>query len=62
MDRKMADLKFIITNDRMGQLVITWLNPPGADVEFYPAQLKQLAETLLDLVDGIPAANEILNS
>ena len=48
----MEDLKFSITEDRHGLTMITWVNPPGLDAEFFPHQLKHLAEKLLEVAEA----------
>jgi len=52
----MEDLQFSVTEGEHGLTVITWRNPPGLDAEFWPHELKQLAEKLLEVAE---AADEL---
>jgi len=53
----MEDMKFIIGEDRHGKPLIIWQNPPGLYADFYPKDLKHLAEVLLEIAEVYIAKN-----
>jgi len=47
----MEDMKFTLGEDCNGKTLIIWQNPPGLYADFYPKDLKHLAEVLLEIAE-----------